>query len=930
MGKIILSRRGFLKTAVVAGITVYLAPLNSQAYEALFTEKVLDRPHWDPKTKRIKFRTDAIAKATGDKVFAMDIRSRDLPHWPQQQAHAFILRVTEADKIYEGFDLSRLSEGLMPTRIITSEDLMNDNIAIPEFYGTDLLLPIGQIPAYLGQAVAILIYDDFAKFRFAKDALKFKNDVIRYGEFTGYLEREPWSIYRGVRIGHENPYQDDIYSSMKDGTITPIAVQKQLPVWPKGRKEGSLDKDGIYYANKLQQSIDNPPDDWLVIEREYHTSSVDLSPMEPDNTNGWYDPKTQSLHMVVAVQAPIDVIESIVEMYANANIPVKKVFLHPCSTVGYGTKEHSIFPLYGIVAATYGNGLPVRLACDRYEHFQSGLKRHPFDIKYTLAVNKKTEKIEALIGHFVGNGGGRANFTPSVMSVSATAAQCGYYIPKSDFTSIGLATRALDAGSARGYGTIQTMAAMDVMMDEVSRMLNADPIQFRIHNMIQSGMKNTQGAIPGGALRYKEVLTRCTEHPMWTERAQRKAEFEKNNLGKLFSTGIGFAPKNFGTGAESAFVRIDISPEGQITLYHSGPEIGTGSSTAQPVVCAKWLGRPSDVYHAATTDWDLLPMYETTSSFALTREQQDEAAKDPLWTPAYCSPSSASNSAFFYSHVTSEASELLFDYGIWPAALSIWREGYGGGQAAPFAVKKEDARWTERGLTANNMEPLTLERIAKRMYEQNHLTGIVAHGFNRWEWAEADFIIQNQIDRRLLDGISLKWGAETYQINRRESVTFPSVERNRAGVTHYSPLAVVVELYIEKKTGEVNILAHHSVLECGSLIVPELVEGQIEGGVSMGIGHALYEHLPLYEDGPGNGTWNFNRYHIPLAKEVAVWTQTHEILEPLSDTDHPKGMAEVVVIPIVSAITNAIAAATGHYFNSYPIRPEHILEVLKK
>src|SRR5579875_2612174 len=35
---------------------------------------------------------------------------------------------------------------------------------------------------------------------------------------------------------------------------------------------------------------------------------------------------------------------------------------------------------------------------------------------------------------------------------------------------------------------------------------------------------------------------------------------------------------------------------------------------------------------------------------------------------------------------------------------------------------------------------------------------------------------------------------------------------------------------------------------------------------------ALHESLPLYEDGPGNGTWNFNRYQLPRAKDVAVWT----------------------------------------------------------
>lgn len=90
----------------------------------------------------------------------------------------------------------------------------------------------------------------------------------------------------------------------------------------------------------------------------------------------------------------------------------------------------------------------------------------------------------------------------------------------------------------------------------------------------------------------------------------------------------------------------------------------------------------------------------------------------------------------------------------------------------------------------------------------------------------------------------------------------------------------------------------------------------------MGIGHALKEFLPLYEDGPGDGTWNWNRYELPMAKDVAVWTQTYEILPALSETDTPKGMAEVVMIAVVPAIANAVAHAIGKRFYSLPITSE--------
>lgn len=80
-----------------------------------------------------------------------------------------------------------------------------------------------------------------------------------------------------------------------------------------------------------------------------------------------------------------------------------------------------------------------------------------------------------------------------------------------------------------------------------------------------------------------------------------------------------------------------------------------------------------------------------------------------------------------------------------------------------------------------------------------------------------------------------------------------------------------------------------------------------------------------YEDGPGDGTWNFNRYQLPRGSNVAVWKQTFEVLPPISENDPPKGIAEVVMIPIVPAI----AHATGHRFRELPVTPEKIKEILK-
>ena len=163
---------------------------------------------------------------------------------------------------------------------------------------------------------------------------------------------------------------------------------------------------------------------------------------------------------------------------------------------------------------------------------------------------------------------------------------------------------------------------------------------------------------------------------------------------------------------------------------------------------------------------------------------------------------------------------------------------------------------------------------------------------------------------------------------KRKQAFYPPTDRSGADPTTVTPASCLVELNVNTFTGEVEIMSHHMMMDPGTMIVPELVSGQIQGGTAMGIGHALMEEMPLYEDGPGNGTWNFNRYVLPRAKDVAVWQQTTDYLPPLSETSPPKGMAELGMIPILPATSSALTHATGKRFYEFPITPEKIKKAL--
>ncbi len=935
-----LSRRDFLKSSVVAGISVYIAAPGSAALAALFEKERLRPMPWDALSGKIRYRTDATAKVTGEKIFSFDMRGRDLPGWPQTQSHAMLLRVTQADRIYAGFDLSVLGEALKPDRVVTAADLQRDGVAFPAFYGEDMLLPEGKTPAYLGHAVAVLIWHDFARFRAAKNTLKFREDLIRWGGQTGPLERPPWAAFRYVRIGGATAYDDDAYSSLKDTPLFPSGFDKKRPLWPQANAKGGLDAQGAAFAASIGAELDAPAKDTLVLERDYYSQSIDTAALEPDNGNAWYDSATATLHVVSATQSPQEVAEAGATMLAATRLGVKNLVLHPCYTVGYGSKDHNPYPFYVLMAGLYGDGHPVRLANDRYEQFQASLKRHSFRMHYRMSVDRNTGKLQAFQADMVGDGGGRQNFSPSVCLVAATAAQSIYYFPRSDLASTVISSRALDAGSARGYGTLQSMGATEMMVDEIAAELKLDPIELRQRNVFTSGMKNTQGAIPGGAQRADEVLAQCREHPLWSGREQRKKEYEAAHPGKRYGVGFGCVQKDFGTGAEAAFAEVAVSKDGRVRLRHIGVEMGTGMATSQAAVCIPWIGRPANDVLTGENEWSELPMFANADPWLMSQAEQDRNIGNPRWTPNHISPSSASNSAYFFSHATREAARLLFTQGLWPAALAIWSQGFGGGQLAPLAIRREEARWVEGRLTAGGLAPLSLGELVAKAYELGLATGAIVHTFNRWQWAEADFPLSGDDARLPLDGIALRWGdgtapgkgtptANGYRMIERTRAYYPPAQRNNAGVVYYSAIGTIAEVAVDTATGQVDLLNHHSVLECGNPIVPELVSGQLQGGLAMGIGHALHEDLPLYEDGPGNGTWNFNRYTLPRARDVAVWKQSGEVLPALSDTDPPKGMAEVVMIAVVPAIVNAIAHATGHRFRELPVTPEKVSAALR-
>jgi CO/xanthine dehydrogenase Mo-binding subunit len=152
---------------------------------------------------------------------------------------------------------------------------------------------------------------------------------------------------------------------------------------------------------------------------------------------------------------------------------------------------------------------------------------------------------------------------------------------------------------------------------------------------------------------------------------------------------------------------------------------------------------------------------------------------------------------------------------------------------------------------------------------------------------------------------------------------------------YYSPIrstfasgahAAVVE--IDPATWEIDVVSYAVVHDCGNVVNPMIVEGQVHGGVAQGVGGALYERMAYDADGQLQNA-SFMDFLMPFASEVPPvlidHQQTPSPLNPLGI----KGAGEAGVIPGSAAIASAIEDAVGLRIAAMPISPSELYDLVR-
>ena len=139
---------------------------------------------------------------------------------------------------------------------------------------------------------------------------------------------------------------------------------------------------------------------------------------------------------------------------------------------------------------------------------------------------------------------------------------------------------------------------------------------------------------------------------------------------------------------------------------------------------------------------------------------------------------------------------------------------------------------------------------------------------------------------------------------------------------------VVVEVDVE--TGQVQVQKVHAVEDCGTVINPMIVEGQIRGGVVQAIGQALYEQI-VYDEQGQLLTTTYLDYLVPPVSVAPEIGFTHLETPSAVTPSGAKGMGESTMVSVPAAVLNAVndaLAPLGAHLTHLPATPDRVLRAI--
>ncbi len=343
-------------------------------------------------------------------------------------------------------------------------------------------------------------------------------------------------------------------------------------------------------------------------EGVFTTAFVEHAYIEPEA--GFAIPTETGVAITACTQAPAMDRE---ETARVLGVPEDAVRIIPSACGGgFGGKlDVSIQPLLAIAARKLNRA--VRIIYSRTESMASTTKRHPAVLHARMEADAN--------GHFTRyeldadfNTGAYASWGPTVANRVPVHASGPYRVPQVRNRTRAIYTNDTPAGAFRGFGVPQVAIATETLVDDLAEQLGLDRWAIRRRNAIGHGDVTPSGQV----LHASAGLPQCLDSlkPDWDAML---AEVAAHNAGNTrHRLGAGIACMWYGCGNTSlsnpSRMRLELAPDGTITLFNGAVDIGQGSTTVIAQICADALGLPIDAFRFVIGDTALTPDAGKTSA----------------------------------------------------------------------------------------------------------------------------------------------------------------------------------------------------------------------------------------------------------------------------------------------------------------------------
>ena len=343
------------------------------------------------------------------------------------------------------------------------------------------------------------------------------------------------------------------------------------------------------------------------------TSYVEHAPIEPEAGWAWMDGDV--LVIRACTQAPVMDRDDTAAILA---LPPERVRIVPSATGGgFGTKlDISVQPLIGLVALRTGRA--AALVYSRAESMMSTTKRHPARMTATIGASADG-KIAGMVFEGEFNTGAYASWGPTVATRVPVHASGPYETPHLRAAARAYHTNGPVSGAFRGFGVPQATLVQETLYDRLADRLGIDRLDFRIDNALREGSVATTGQVMR-SVGIVECLSALK--PRW---AKALAEADAYNANKKEGSrgkeglrrGVGVASCWYGCGntgiPNPSTMKLGIRRDGTLILHQGAVDIGQGSDTVIPQICADALGLPLAAFRFVGADTALTPDAGKTS-----------------------------------------------------------------------------------------------------------------------------------------------------------------------------------------------------------------------------------------------------------------------------------------------------------------------------